>query len=86
MEVTNTMDVSAWLRKHLDEADPDLVRTMLRSFVEALMGAEAQARCGADYGEVSGERVNSRNGFRERRWDTRAGTIELAIPKLRTGS
>jgi putative transposase len=86
VEVTNTMDVSAWLRKHLEEAEPDLLRTMLQSFAEALMGAEAQARCNAEYGEVSPERVNSRNGFRERRWDTRAGTIELAIPKLRSGS
>ena len=86
MEVTNTMDVSAWLCKHLEEADADLLRTMMQSFAEALMAAEAQARCGAAYGEVSAERVNSRNGYRERRWDTRAGTIELAVPKLRSGS
>jgi putative transposase len=86
VEVTNTMDVSAWVRKHLDEADPDLVKTMLQTFAEALMAAEAQARCNADYGEVSVERVNSRNGYRSRRWDTRAGTIDLAIPKLRSGS
>jgi len=86
VEVTNTMDVSAWLCKHLEEADADLLRTMMQSFAEALMAAEAQARCGAAYGEVSAERVNSRNGYRERRWDTRAGTIELAVPKLRSGS
>ena len=42
--------------------------------------------CGAGYGEVSPDRVNSRNGYRQREWDTRAGTIELAIPKLRQGS
>ena len=50
------------------------------------MSAEADAICGADYGERSGERVNRRNGYRERDWDTRAGTGELAIPKLRSGS
>ena len=50
------------------------------------MSAEADAICGAGYGERSDERVNSRNGYRRREWDTRAGTIELAIPKLRQGS
>ena len=82
MEVTNTMDVSAWLCKHLEEADADLLRTMMQSFAEALMAAEAQARCGAAYGEVSAERVNSRNGYRERDFDTRVGAIELAVPNL----
>jgi len=48
--------------------------------------AEADAICGASYGERSEQRVNSRNGYRARDWDTRAGTIELAIPKLRAGS
>ena len=50
------------------------------------MAAEADAVCGAGYRERSDERVNSRNGYRAREWDTRAGTVELAIPKLRTGS
>src|SRR5215831_6946767 len=53
---------------------------------EQLMGAEADAACGAGYGERSEDRVNHRNGYRDRRWDTRAGTIELAIPRLRAGS
>src|SRR3954453_16876793 len=51
-----------------------------------LMGAEADAVCGAEYGVRSDERTNTRNGYRRREWDTRAGTIELAIPKLRSGS
>ena len=42
--------------------------------------------CGAPYGQRSDERVNSRNGYRAREWDTRAGTVQLAIPKLRQGS
>ena len=46
------------------------------------MGAEADAVCGAGYGERSPERVNRRNGYRERDWDTRVGSIELAVPKL----
>jgi transposase-like protein len=50
------------------------------------MGAEADAICGAPYGARSDDRVNSRNGYRAREWDTRVGTVELAIPKLRQGS
>jgi putative transposase len=59
---------------------------LLKTFVEALMGAEADAVCGAPYGVRSPERVNSRNGYRAREWDTRAGTIAVGIPKLREGS
>jgi transposase-like protein len=81
-----TMDVQGWLRKQLEEASPDLLRAMVQDFAEALMGAEADALCGASYGERSPARVNIRNGYRERPWDTRVGTIELAIPKLRQGS
>jgi putative transposase len=62
------------------------LRAMVQTFAEALMGAEADAICGAPYRQPSEERVNYRNGYRQRRWDTRAGTIELAIPKLRQGS
>ena len=84
--VENTMDALGWLRKRLEEASPDLLREMVSSFAQALMSAEADARCGAAYGERSPERVNTRNGYRERVWDTRVGTIELALPKLREGS
>jgi len=84
--VEPTMDVTQWLRKQLEQASPDLLRAMVQDFAEALMGAEAEALCGAPYGERSPERVNIRNGYRERTWDTRVGTIELAIPKLRQGS
>src|SRR5258708_28921116 len=51
-----------------------------------MMDGEVEGLCGAAYGEVSPDRVNSRNGYRRREWDTRAGTVELAIPKLRQGS
>lgn len=80
------MDALSWLRKQITEECPDLARAMLERVAAELMSAEADALCGAGYGERSVERVNSRNGYRSRRWDTRAGTIELEIPKLRSGS
>jgi hypothetical protein len=83
--VASTMDLVGWLRKHLEAADTDLLREMVLGFVQALMGAEADALCGAPLGQRSADRVNQRNGYRERRLDTRVGTLELAIPKLRQG-
>ncbi len=65
---------------------PDMVREMFRAFAQRMMDAEVETACGAGYGEVSPDRVNSRNGYRRREWDTRAGTVELAVPKLRHGS
>jgi putative transposase len=79
-------DVVAWMREQLQVTHPDLLREMLSTFVQELMGAEAQQLCGAEYGERASERVNSRNGYRERDWDTRMGTIDLAVPKLRQGT
>jgi putative transposase len=70
----------------LASASPDLLRAMVRQMAQRMMDAEVEQICGAGYGEVSAERVNSRNGYRRREWDTRAGTVELAIPKLRSGS
>src|SRR6478752_6402142 len=72
--------------EQLQQADPDLLRSMLTAFVQALMSADADVACGAEFGTRSPDRVNRRNGYRHRDWDTRAGTIELAIPKLREGS
>ncbi len=87
MTVPTTIDASAWLSKYLESADgdTDLLRAMLASFAEALMSAQASMQCNAGYGERTEERENSRNGYRLRPWDTRAGSIELAIPKLRRG-
>ena len=87
MEVPNKMNPLAWLRKHLDdEGGNDVIREMVKAFAEQLMSAEAVALCGAGWGERTPERTNRRNGYRERTFDTRAGTIELDIPKLRAGS
>jgi len=80
------MDPLAWLRKHLEEDGSDLLREMVRAFAERLMAAEVDAVCNAAYGEVTSDRVNSRNGVRRRAFDTRVGSIDLAIPKLRSGS
>jgi len=62
MASESSMDVRHGVRKLLAAADPDLVCAMLRSAVQALISAQAGERCGADYGERSAERVNSRNG------------------------
>jgi transposase-like protein len=86
MTAPPSIDLSGWLTEQLGQASPDLLRDMITMFVQALMGAEADAVCGAEYGVRSAERTNIRNGYRRRDWDTRAGTIELAIPKLRSGS
>lgn len=81
-----TMDAMELVRNHLEAAGEDQLREMVKLMAEGLMDAEAQALCGAQYGVSSPERVNQRNGYRSRRWDTRVGTIELAVPKLRRGS
>jgi len=75
-----------WLRKRIEDADKDLLREMVKAVTEVFMSAEASAVCGAPYRQPSTDRVNRRNGYRERRWDTRVGTIDLAIPKLRKGT
>jgi putative transposase len=84
--VDTTMDGLAWVRKQVEQADTDLLREMVKLFCERVMGEEADAICGAPYGERSDERTNRRNGYRSRAWDTRTGTIDLAVPKLREGS
>lgn len=75
-----------WLRKQVEAADKDLLREIVKGMVETLMSAEADSVCGAPYRKASEDRVNRRNGYRERRWDTRVGTIDLSIPRLRQGS
>src|SRR5690349_20640485 len=70
----------------LASACPFELREMIQEFAQRMMVADVEVRCNAGYGEVTPERVNGRYGYRRREWDTRAGTIELAIPKLRAGS
>ena len=84
--INDRMDLNEWLRKQLETAEPDLLREMVQTFAETLMSVDADEECGAPYGTVCPDRVNRRNGYRTRRWDTRVGTIDLRIPKLREGS
>lgn len=67
-------------------ADIDLVREMLAFAADRMMDAEVETETGAAKGARTPLRENQRNGYREREWDTRAGRITLAIPKLRRGS
>src|ERR671922_320003 len=86
MTAPDSLPLHVLAEDNLAAASPDLLRAMVKTFANALMSAEADALCNAEYGQVSEERVNRRNGYRARAWDTRAGTVELAIPKLRAGS
>jgi putative transposase len=86
MTAPDSVPLSALTEENLASASPDLLRAMVKTFADALMSAEADAVCGAAYRQVSEDRVNQRNGYRPREWDTRAGTVELAVPKLRQGS
>ena len=67
-------------------ADADFVREMIAFMAQRLMEAGVEGLSGAAHGERSEERSNYRNAYRERRWDTRAGSIPLKIPKLREGT
>ncbi len=78
------IDVEQLLADQLATASPDLLRGLLLTFIQALMSAEADAVCGAGYGERSELRSNRRNGYRHRDFDTRADTMDVAIPKLRS--
>ncbi len=80
-----SMPVLDLLRKG-EEAREDPLREIVRWTIQELMEAEVSAQIGAGRYERSGERVTQRNGYRERPWDTRVGTLELQIPKLRQGS
>lgn len=80
MTASTNIDMFEWIHGQLDQASPDLLRSMVQSFAEALMSADADGVCGAEFGARSADRTNSRNGYRTRPWDTRAGTIDLATP------
>ena len=86
MTVPASIDPARLIEEQLAQASPDLLRELLTSFVNTLMSAEADAVCGAAYGTSSPDRTNRRNGYRARQFDTRAGTLELGVPKLRQGS
>ncbi|HEV8054467.1 MAG TPA: transposase, partial [Candidatus Limnocylindrales bacterium] len=81
------MDLLELLRKATSDGDVDLLREGVRVLSQALMEAEVSAEIGAVHGERAPERRSTqRNGYRQRRWDTRVGSLDLNIPRLREGS
>jgi putative transposase len=86
MTAPHMIDPARLLGQALSDASPDLMRHLLGTVINALLSADADAVCGAEYGLASPDRVNSRNGYRRRELDTRVGTLDVAIPKLRAGS
>jgi putative transposase len=86
MTVNPSIDPARMLEEQLAQASPDLLRELLGTFIATLLSAEADAVCGAEFGTSSPERTNRRNGYRHRDFDTRAGTLDVALPKLRQGS
>jgi transposase-like protein len=86
MTAPHSLNPARLLDQALSEASPDLMRHLLSTVINALLSAEADAVCGAEYGQASPDRVTQRNGYRHRELDTRTGTIDVAIPKLREGS
>ncbi len=83
MTTPSIVDPASVLTQALGDASPDLMRTLLQTMINTLLSAEADAICGAEYGAPSPDRVNSRNGYRQRELDTRVGTIDVQIPKTR---
>jgi putative transposase len=86
MAASHSVDPVQLWEQRLASASPDLLAETVASLAKAMMSAQAEQACGADYSQRSDQRVNRRNGYRAREWDTRVGTVELAIPKLREGS
>jgi putative transposase len=86
MTANTSIDPSVFLHEQLAQASPDLMRELLGTFINALLSAQADSVCGAEYGTRSDERTNRRNGYRHRDLDTRAGTLDVAVPKLREGT
>jgi len=85
MTANTSIDPSFFLREQLAQASPHLMRELLGTFINALLCAQADNVCGAEYGTRSANRVNSRNGYRYRDLDTLAGTIDVAVPKQGQG-
>ena len=80
---TDMMNLQALLEKN---SDADFLREMISFAAQRLMDLDVEGLTGAGHGERSADRLNHRNGYRDRDWETRAGTVELRIPKLRKGS
>src|SRR6185312_1902498 len=77
MTTAHDIDWPQVLAERLTTTHPDVLRELLSTLIHTLMGAEADALCGAGYGQRSAERANSRNGYRQRQFDTRTGSLDL---------
>ena len=86
MTAPHIVDPSGLLGEALAEASPDLMRSLLQDVINSLLSADADAVAGAEYGRPSAGRSAQRNGYRHRDLDTRVGTIDVAVPKLRSGT
>ncbi|QAY62036.1 IS256 family transposase [Xylanimonas allomyrinae] len=86
MTAPHMIDPARLLHEALAESSPDFMRTMLGNIINALLSEHADTVVGAEWGQRSPERTTQRNGYRHRPLDTRVGTIDVAIPKLREGT
>ena len=86
MAGADRMTIAEVVREVLRDEHADVIRESVRAVAQELMEAEISELIGAQHGERTGDRATHRNGYRPRRWDTRAGEIELQIPKIRQGS
>ena len=86
MTAPHIVDPATVLGEVLADASPDLMRQLLQTMINALLSADADQVVGAEWGQPSATRTTHRNGYRHRDLDTRAGTIDVAIPKLRQGT
>ena len=86
MTAPHIIDPAGLLGEALSQASPDLMRSLLQHVIHALLSADADAACGAQWGQQDPQRHTRRNGYRYRPLDTRVGTIDVAIRKLRSGT
>ena len=86
MTAPHIIDPAGMLGEALSQASPDLMRSLLQHVINALLSADADTVCGAQWGQQDPQRQARRNGYRYRPLDTRVGTIDVAIPKLRSGT
>ena len=84
--VKQRMDLLELVRNRAEDADLDFLREAMGVLGQAIMEAEVAVQIGAEHGERSPSRLTQRNGYRPRPWDTRVGTLELQIPRVREGS
>lgn len=86
MTAPHIVDPAGLLEEALGDASPDLMRSLLQTMINAPLSADADNVVGAEWGQRSNDRVTQRNGYRHRDLDTRVGTIDVQIPKLRQGT